>query len=133
MGLAKSKHVTFFEVFDHFSSQEFKNRRKISDKGEFVSEKEATRIDLYEMLCPTEREDAIRYKRATFLEPQISNHAEFADVFRQKSLLSEANEFTFAKALLEAKEKVQHSRRENDKKSLKIRKASHKRNLSQGQ
>ena len=143
MGLLNSKtefikHVVFDGANLKQGSEEFRQIRKNFDKGEYKSLEEAENFDKYEMLSPTEREIVVHIKRTTFLEPLIAEHTQLKDVFRRKSVQSEMNEFTYAKALLEEKKSHRLERFDNSeykvhkrKKSEKrTKKKSHKKNLS---
>ncbi|OMJ74651.1 hypothetical protein SteCoe_26396 [Stentor coeruleus] len=152
MGVHNSKHINIENVPEPHSSREFVLQRKLHYKNEFNYAKQ-TRTDEdseqldenseqldenSEQLDEDSEGDEKKHKRTTFLEPPKGHDEMSKDIFRQRSLKSEMNEFTFAKIKLEEKKKKHHletdksidSEKKNNKLGKKVRKHSHKRNKS---
>jgi hypothetical protein len=130
MGLDHSKHIHFSNAEDRKSSKEFALQRKLHYKSEFSVAKHSSDVDTYEQLSDTEREITTHFKKTTFLELPKQFSDESKDIFRQKSLKSEVNEFTFAKEMNQKKKKTYSSKidisDDRDRKSRKGKKKSTK-------
>lgn len=138
MGIPNSKHINIESVPEPHSSQEFVLQRKLHYKNEFNYAKQTRTDEDSEQLDEDSESNEKQHKRATFLEPPKGHDEMSKDIFRQRSLKSEMNEFTFAKEKLEKKKKKHHlendksidSVKKDDKSGKKVRKHSHKRNKS---
>ena len=132
MGIKTSKHIDLTGVNDTCSSQEFVLRRKLHDRSEFTVAK--MNADEY---LDTEEDTFVGSrsgKRPTFLEPPNLHDDASNDLFRQISLKSEINEFTYAKEQLARKKNKSHIDKsvnlDHKKKNHRRKKKSIKRNRS---
>lgn len=93
MGNLKSKHVDISNAPETYSSEDFVRKRRNHYKNEFIDK---TILSEDESNTGKERE-----KKPTFLEPPQLHSEEAKEVFRQKSVRSEVDEFTYAKEVLQ--------------------------------
>jgi hypothetical protein len=132
MGLKGSKHISLPNVVDTCSSQEFLLKRKLHDRNEFT----LARISRDEYLDTEEDSFNASHngKRPTFLEPPNVHDDVSKELFRQSSVRSEVNEFTYAKEQLARKKNKSHIDKsvnlEDKKKIRKRKKKSTKRHRS---
>ena len=103
MGNFKTKHVDISSVPEKCSSEDFLSKRRKHYKNEFIDKKVLSEDE-------TSAQGREREKKPTFLEPPLLHSEEAKEVFRQKSVRSEVDEFTYAKEVLEKRRRRNRSR-----------------------
>lgn len=126
-----SKHINISNVPERTSSPNFCEKRRLHYRNEFnlarepVNDLETIRsINPQDMSIPTSK------RRPSFLEPPNPHNEVSRDLFHQRSIKSEVDEYTFAKSRIQHKKSRSHIEKHPEDESQKRKKVKNKQNPS---
>jgi hypothetical protein len=128
-----TKHIKIINASEFSSSPDFCEKRRLHYKNEFKIAKISIKtLESSTQTCKPEAEIVSTGRRPSFLEPPEIHDEISRELFHQKSIKSEKNEFTVAKSRISHKKSRSHIEKKDNDESISSKKSGKSKKDSKG-
>ena len=125
----QSKHINISNAPERTSSPNFCEKRRLHYKNEFnLTRPPINDLETIRSTCPQDMNIPTSKRRPSFLEPPNPHNEVSRDLFHQKSIKSEINEYTYVRSRIQHKKSRSHIEKHPEDESRKGKKPKNKQN-----